>query len=147
VLFDYLQALPWAELAAEDPRLVTRARWPARFRHPHLTLEPGPPEQQQGTRDHLEEEHGHVAPDRNHRRVLGAGHDEDRQDERGQDDVREHAPGRQAALGVSRPVWTVTASSPTTGITSETTRRSTPACSVASRPAAGHGSRPPPARR
>jgi hypothetical protein len=32
--------MPWAELTAEDPRLVTRARWLAQLRHPHLTFEP-----------------------------------------------------------------------------------------------------------
>jgi hypothetical protein len=37
---DYLQTMPWAELTAEDPRLVTRARWLARLRHPRLTFEP-----------------------------------------------------------------------------------------------------------
>jgi hypothetical protein len=37
---DYLHTMPWAELAAEDPRLVTRARWLAHLRHPHLSNEP-----------------------------------------------------------------------------------------------------------
>jgi hypothetical protein len=37
---DYLQTMPWAELTAQDPRLVTRARSLAQLRHPHLTFEP-----------------------------------------------------------------------------------------------------------
>jgi hypothetical protein len=36
---DYLQSMPWAELTAEDPRLLTRARWLAQLRHPHLIFE------------------------------------------------------------------------------------------------------------
>jgi hypothetical protein len=37
---DYLRTMPWAELAAENPRLVNRARWLAQLRYPHLILEP-----------------------------------------------------------------------------------------------------------
>jgi hypothetical protein len=49
------------------------------------------------------------------------------------------------SASVNRPASVVSASNPTTGTTSDTTRRSTSACPATSGPATGHGSPPPPA--